>query len=125
MEKILFISETTFGDMDGWIVTTDQQEIKIGIDNGQSCCEDWGYFSSEDNLEDYVGANLLSINLVDSALNVSKLEDLAYVDKESCVFVNIETSVGTFQLTVYNEHNGYYSHRVIVDSRQLEEEFWL
>ena len=35
------------------------------------------------------------------------------------MFVNFETSSGTFQLTCYNSHNGYYGHDVTVVSNQL------
>lgn len=52
MEKILKIEETSFDGKDGFVITTDQQEIKLGIDNGQCCCENWGYFMSEDDLSD-------------------------------------------------------------------------
>jgi hypothetical protein len=50
MEKILRIEETTFKTnekdwsiYEGFQIITDQQTIKVGISNGQSCCESWGY----------------------------------------------------------------------------------
>lgn len=34
---------------DGFLITTTEQEIWLGIDNGYSCCESWGYLISEDD----------------------------------------------------------------------------
>lgn len=132
-EKILSIEETTWpskeykwSGMDGWIIKTDKQDIKVGIDNGQSCCETWGYFVSEGDPQEFVGAYLLDVKHVDSCLNVERMkEECHYLSVEDCVFVNIETSEGTFQLTVYNEHNGYYSHLVVIESEQHSDDFYL
>ena len=40
---------------DGYKITTSKQEYLILIENGQCCCESWGYFSSEDDFADYIG----------------------------------------------------------------------
>ena len=47
-----------YGAYDGYKITTSEQEYLILIDNGQCCCESWGYFSSEDDFGDYIGKNL-------------------------------------------------------------------
>lgn len=126
MEKILEISECSFtgedswGSYEGWLITTTEQTIKIGISDGQSCCEIWGYFLSEDDVEDFIGANLLSVTIVDTCLKSTKLKE-EWVSEDSAMFINFETSEGTLQFTVYNEHNGYYGHSVVVESKQLTE----
>lgn len=123
MEKILKIEETSFDGKDGFVITTDQQEIKLGIDNGQSCCENWGYFMSEDDLSEFVGSNLISVKVVDTALKRrDEIEDLYEGD---AMFVNIETSNGLLQFVAYNEHNGYYGHEACVISKQVKEECYL
>lgn len=108
---------------DGYKITTNEQEILIVVDNSSSCCEQWGYFSSEDNLKDFVGAEINNINLVDTALNVKAMEkEIPYgVDCGDTMFVNIETNKGTLQLAVYNSHNGYYGHTAYLKSKQLTE----
>ena len=123
MEKILKIEEGSFNlgeysDYVGYIISTDQQVIKFGIGAYQACCEDWGYFSSEDDFKDFIGADLLEIETVSTALNVEAFKTEA-VDIDSCMFVNFKTSKGLLQFAVYNEHNGYYGHEVKLISNQL------
>lgn len=131
MEKILEIKEWSgklpknpCGSNDGYQIVTDKQVITVAIDNGQSCCENWGYLMSQDNFEEFIGAELLEIRVVDDALN-STVKDIlkkSWICECSCMFVNIETSVGTLQFTAYNEHNGYYGHNAFVISNQVNYE---
>lgn len=104
-----------YQSMDGYRVETDLETYHVLIDNGQSCCESWGYFSSEDDLNQFLNSTLLEIELTDTALNKQKLEDSDYYEEEGGIqFVDFKTSVGVFQLAVYNGHNGYYGHGIIV-----------
>lgn len=123
-EKILDIKEvedrTEFGrKYDGFEVQTTEQVIFVGISNYQDCCEDWGYVSTIDDVKDYIDAELLNIVIVDENLNT---KDFVESDESAAMFVNFETSKGTFQLTMYNIHNGYYSHDAVLVSRQLDRE---
>lgn len=121
-EIIIKIEETTFqkGRFDGYEITTNKQIIQFGIDNCQRCCESWGYFSSEDNLNEFIGAELLDIQLTDTALNTKKFEGLS--SEDNLMFVTFETNKGFFQLTAYNGHNGYYGHDAVIISQQLTEQ---
>jgi len=104
-----------YSDMDGYKVTTDEHVFLVLIDNGQSCCESWGYFSSEDDTQTYIGAELKEINLTDTALNKEKFQKSGYYeDCGGIQFVDFVTDRGTFQLAVYNAHNGYYGHGILV-----------
>jgi hypothetical protein len=127
-ETIESITEGSFGVgkydfYDGFIIKTNLQEIKVGIENGQSCCEQWGYLTSEDSndLDGFTGGELLSITATDTSLVSTTLEKLSTegIDIDSAVFITFETTKGTFQITAYNEHNGYYGHGVKVLSTQL------
>jgi hypothetical protein len=102
--------------MDGYKVTTDKTEILVLIDNGQSCCESWGYMASEDDLSAYIGAELQRVLVTDTALNREAVERSGFYDGEcsNIQFVDFETSKGVFQLAVYNAHNGYYGHGIVV-----------
>ncbi len=101
--------------MDGYKVTTDSKEIFVLIDGYQSCCESWGYFSSDDDFEKFIGSQLISLDLTDKALNNIKVEESDYYeDCGGIQFVNFTTSKGLFQLAVYNSHNGYYGHGILV-----------
>lgn len=45
MEQITEINELAPGTgLDGFKVTTTEQEITLGISNIQNCSEEWGYF---------------------------------------------------------------------------------
>jgi hypothetical protein len=128
MDEIIKKIEETDFDVDpnhfgmiGYKITTDKQEILIGIYSGQSCCENYGYLISHDNIDEFIGSKLLGINITDDSLNTI---DVELPESEECgaIFVNIETDKGTLQVAVYNSHNGYYGHSVIVKSNQLNYE---
>lgn len=116
MSKIVSIKETTFGEgwssYDGFVIKmSDDTDVKLGISNGQSCCENWGYLMSEDNLEQFVGAEIFGISGVGEALDHVEVKD---VHEGGIMFVNINTSHGLLQFVAYNEHNGYYGHHAVV-----------
>lgn len=125
-EKILAISENAYR-LDGWESTsgyriiTDSQEIIFGISDIQSCCETWGYFMSDDNLQDFIGSELISVSLVNEALEKVSIEHKETLDMAgiATMFVNFETSNGLLQFVAYNSHNGYYGHTAFIKSKQL------
>lgn len=101
-----------YGSYDGYRLTTNKQDYFLLIDNCPSCCESFGYICSEDSLEDFIGSELLSIETVDTALNKNMLVESD--DEGEYMFVNVETNKGLLQFAVYNSHNGYYGHTVLV-----------
>jgi hypothetical protein len=128
MEKILKIEEGFFklneADYDwqafeGFVITTSEQTIKIGIETGQSCCETFGYLIMNDEISDFIDQELLSISIVDTALNTKVIDAVSDLEEGEAMFVNLETSNGLLQLAVYNSHNGYYGHEMVVISMQL------
>lgn len=123
MEKIIEIKETIgysdnnrYQDYDGYTITTTEQEIFIGISNEQSCCESWGYFIVDSDYKWIIGTEFLGIEVVDEIYDVTKMID---VYDGGAVFVNILTSQGMIQIVVYNAHNGYYGHSIIIRSKQF------
>lgn len=129
-EKILRIEEIR--EKDGWCsqsgyaVITDKQTIKLKIDDVQCCCENAGYFMSNDKLDDFIGAELLGISLTDKALKEVDFEKQGCSSPDNewfqggIMFVDIKTSKGVLQFVAYNEHNGYYGHEAYVVSTQLK-----
>lgn len=103
---------------DGFIVKTNKKEYRVLISSKASCCESFGYLQSENDLTDYIGAELIQVNIVDE--NKKLVEEVCEwgYDSGDILFVNFETSEGTFQLAVYNAHNGYYGHSVIIDTSE-------
>lgn len=128
-EQIISIEDTSFrldsksyGSYDGFVIKTTEQEIKLGIGNGQSCCENWGYFITNDEPDTFIGADVLGVDIVHTCLEKEKAPKMYEGD---AMFVNIETTKGTLQFTAYNEHNGYYGHAAVVVSTQLNHSTYL
>lgn len=107
---------------EGYKITTDVKEIYIVIDNGALCCESWGHIQSEDDLNSFVGANILDYRCVEDAdykeIELTKNDAGEYVEIYDCAFIDFKTDKGDFQLAVYNHHNGFYGH----DIRILEQD---
>jgi hypothetical protein len=114
MQMLNFLSGHS--SMDGYRVTTSKTEILVLIDNAQSCCEDWGYITSEDDFSPYIGSELRWVRLTNTALNSEYVERSCRYgfDNGGIQFVDFETNKGVFQLAVYNAHNGYYGHGIVV-----------
>lgn len=116
--------------LDGYEIETTEERIRLLMDMGSQCCEKYGYFLSEDDPAEFIGAELLDIKEVNEELKVGSLkkdigtaysgEDGEYgLDPANVMFINVETSRGTLQFTAYNAHNGYYSHKARVESKRL------
>lgn len=122
-EIIISIEEITnkkegghYGGYDGFRIHTTKQIIEIGISNEQSCCEDWGYFFTNDKPKSFYGAELYKIEVVDEILQKEKLVNTY---DGGITFIDFVTSQGILQFTMYNSHNGYYSHHGYIKSIQL------
>ena len=105
---------------EGYRIITSTKIYELLIDNVQSCCEDFGHITSEDNFKDFIGAEIKSIRCIDNAdyNEIKLLKDAAgnYVDVFDCAFVDIDTDKGKLQFAVYNAHNGYYGHNIILNT---------
>ena len=106
-----------YGEYDGYSIKTNEHEYLILIDNGQSCCESWGYFSSENDFKDFISKELKEVRLTDTALNQQKLNEIIPYgfDAGGIQFVDfVMTDGDILQFAVYNDHNGYYGHSILV-----------
>lgn len=115
---------------EGYEIVTTKQTIRIGIDNGQSCCETWGYLCSEDSPEKYVGWHLTRVERVVQLRDfkprlVTQIIGDYGLDGGDAMFINVWTDRGMFQIAAYNSHNGYYGHSAVVVSRDLNVEVTL
>ncbi len=115
-ETILKISEYDAHEYEGYEIQTTEQTILVVINNTAQCCEEWGYVSTIDDTEDFIGAELLNIIIVGENLST---REFTVDEKAMAMFVNFETNRGTFQLIMYNMSNGYYGHAAVVKSNQL------
>lgn len=115
-------SKDDYHTYSGYQVVTDKQTIKMGIDMQTDCCENPGYLMSEDDLQKFIGAKLLAIELSDNEIN--KVERSEYFEG-GLMFVDIKTDRGVLQFKAYNDQNGYYGHEAVVVSSQLNHEEYL
>jgi hypothetical protein len=97
---------------EGYIVTTNKRKILCLITSFQNCCENTGYLSTPDNTDEFIGSELISYEVVE--IDNDHDGDVDVEDK-----ININTSNGLLQLSVYQQHNGYYGHGVVVREEAL------
>lgn len=136
MEKILKIEEVENVDekgqktadrwdsFDGYKIETNKQVILFLINNGQGCCEEWGYMTSEDDLESFIGSELVSIENVEEfngKIKKTFVNDFYNEEPSDSILINLNTSKGTLQFALYNDHNGYYGHSYYIRSVQFED----
>lgn len=76
-----------------------EENILYLVDNNQQCCES-RYFHTDDVLSDFVGSIFVGVRIQDGE-GESPGGDTK--------FLLIDTSIGTFTVVAYNDHNGSYS----------------
>jgi hypothetical protein len=120
MERIIKIEEFEESNPEymGYCIHTDEQQILILVSTGQGCCESTGYVCSEENLDDFIGADIIDIEITDTALN-SRVLERSETFEGGVMFLNVKTTKGVLQFVVYNDHNGYYGHDAKIISRDL------
>ena len=122
MSKIVKIEEVNnvnfndsrYPNYDGFRIETEDEEMYFVIGNSQQCCENWGtYLYTPEDLREYVGADYLGYD-ESSCSEIENSLEKEYVESDEICFLNIHTSKGTIDFAVYNSHNGYYSHAVVL-----------
>ena len=113
-----------YEDFEGYEIKTNKHTYALLITSGAACCEDFGYFSRPDDIEDFIGAELLKIEMVGPDCSVEEVESHSQVfQADEVQLVNFVTNLGVFQLAVYNVQDGYYGHNVtFVEDK---DDFWL
>jgi hypothetical protein len=91
------------------VMSDSTKDITCKIENSHKCCEKWGVYTKS-NLNEFIDAEYLSIDV--SKIKKKKNEDMRMVD------ITITTNRGNISLQLYNEHNGYYSHEVFIESEK-------
>ena len=86
----------------GFEVVTTKQNISLVIENIQLCCEDWGAACDHD--AKFIGAIIKKVgwgrDVFDKRI------------KRTTAIIEIMTDMGKLELSVWNEHDGYYEHDV-------------
>jgi hypothetical protein len=114
MSSTIITNIETFDYPEYWmgyrIVMSDTtKNIICKIQNARNCCEKWGIYT-KNNLNAFIGAEYYSIDICKQ--NKKKYEEMRIVD------ITVATNRGNITLHLYNEHNGYYSHDVFIQSEK-------
>lgn len=87
--------------------------VRVMIENSHLCCERWGVRVSCPNaavLADYVGERITDIRWAPSP----KVGAQDFTDFYEAP-VEIQTTRGLLRIVPWNEHEGYYSHLVLLE----------
>lgn len=115
-DRILLIAEICEKVKDrlceGYRIKTEKHDLKLLIQSGQECCERWGYAVANEDASSFIGAEYLGYKTVysDNILKAVDKDTADDIENGNLLFLNVETSRGTLDFTVYNAHNGYYGH---------------
>jgi len=99
----------------------DNNDVLVGFDNQGSCCENFGYFYSQTfpNFSNYefCGGEHPNINAPEDLESYvfdkeyfKELEDTSLFDGGGAAVFRLTNGDKELFLTLYNSHNGYYSH---------------
>lgn len=90
-------------------------------DAAKYCCET-RYMHTEDNLNDYVGARLLGVEIKEVDPVADEWDENTEYGVHDVQFLEIQTSAGALTMVTHNEHNGYYGGFDVVAEVVEEEE---
>lgn len=77
-------------------------------DEGDRDCGEYRYMSTSDDLQQFVGAALLGLEVRDVADQVLSRDDDDCGPVLECQFLIVQTDRGNITFENYNEHSGYY-----------------
>lgn len=104
---------------DGKINFVDDNNVLVGFDSYQSCCENFGWFISEiATINKPEGDSIVPTDLDNFIFNTGYFAEFKvneYSDVENCVIFKLKTKEDSWKnknyyLHLFNSHNGYYSH---------------
>ena len=98
------------------IIHTSTYDITIDIDDYQLCCEEIGTKTTFNDT--FIGAEVTKVRWAFA----KEANDTIY---DGSATIIVETNRGNFELTAWNNHNGYYPHNVRVSWENFHEEVTL
>jgi hypothetical protein len=109
-QKIRRICLVKDGHSDGELSLYFQNGTMLSVfDDGRSCCEE-RYLHTDDDLNAFIGAELLDLGLLDGPTVQDEDE---YDEPHEMQFLIVSTSLGIFTVETHNIHNGYYGGFII------------
>ena len=114
MKQIKIQKITTLNNNGHWLgykikMNNSSKNIICKIENGQQCCERFGVYTNNE-LNNFIGAEYHSVDIGNVIFNKGDCDNMAIIE----IFIN--TNRGKISIQFYNEHNGYYSHDVFIQT---------
>jgi hypothetical protein len=107
---------TLFNEPNEWwgytfTMSDTSKNITCKIENFHKCCEKWGVYT-DSVLNDFIGSEYHSIDIEDVNSNREDYDEMVTMK------IHINTNKGKITIQFYNEHNGYYTHDVFIQTIQ-------
>ena len=107
-----------FENQESWeskVNFVDENNVLVGYDMGQSCCEHADWFIAEsphEDIEDIQEVNVDDINLEGFVFDTSYFKEVYHgcFEDGGMVIFRLEGPTFNLYLHLFNCHNGYYSH---------------
>ena len=98
----------------GFEVESTGQTITLVIENLQLCCEEWG--ADCNDMHKFIGAQISKVKW-----GKDRVKRYADDNERRTAVVDVLTNSGRLELSVWNDHNGYYEHSVKASWRGYED----
>lgn len=85
----------------------DENDVLVGYDNSQSCCEDFGYHFTESVPSDI---EVAIPDLENYKFDTEFFQEVSDEGSRYEAYFKITDGTNVRFLCIYNSHNGYYSH---------------
>ena len=145
MEKILTIkeisefklNEVNNAEYTGYFIETDKTEIFLLVEDGTHCCENFGFMTTENDINEFIGEEIQSEFKITALRGDEEYDTVVkafkdfnadgyYSDVTEAIFLEFMSKDKTLQFAVYNTHNGYYGHdiRILIKDKTSDIDEW-
>lgn len=100
-----------------FIMNDISQNITCKMQNDRQCCERFGVYT-DSKMDDFIGSSFISFEIG------KPLYDHENGNGDSSMITieaHIHTSKGKITIRFFNEHNGYYTHDVLIHSKTINQ----
>lgn len=115
----------------GYKIKTNLRTLYLIVNSYKQCCESFGYscvsegvIITEDDIETFLQADLIDLDVSTENNQIKSLlkERFGLYETIYAVFIDVKTSKGVLQFTLYNSHNGWYGHEAYIydTSKELD-----
>lgn len=116
-EKIIYLKTIIIKENYDRVNFIDKNDIYIGFDLSRQCCEDFGYYISRNKFDEENSIPLYKLKGYYFDTNKS-LDDIIKIKGDvACIKLINDKNNECIYLHLYNNHNGYYCHDLLVGDK--------